>query len=104
MQIDDGTQLFLYQLVGTWGQLLFPKPWKEFRIWYDTHKAKGLKPFLDGMVVYCLNLLFSLHFLVKILTNLLKLTITLTVKCNLLVGDNRMVQKDGGKNLDTLVH
>ncbi|KAM3398366.1 putative protein isoform X1 [Capsicum galapagoense] len=50
MQIDDETQLFLYQLVGTWGQLLFPRPWKEFRIWYDTHKAKGLKPFLDGMV------------------------------------------------------
>ncbi|KAK4356465.1 hypothetical protein RND71_025436 [Anisodus tanguticus] len=50
MQIDDGTQLFLYQLVGTWGQLLFPRPWKEFRIWYDTHKAKGLKPYLDGMV------------------------------------------------------
>lgn len=51
MQIDDGTQLFLYQLVGTWGQLLFPRPWKEFRIWYDIHKAKGLKPVLDGMVV-----------------------------------------------------
>lgn len=62
MQIDDRTQLFLYQLVGTWGQLLFPRPWKEFRIWYDTHKAKGLKPFLDGMVVYCLNFLFWLHF------------------------------------------
>ncbi|KAL8527368.1 hypothetical protein ACS0TY_005287 [Phlomoides rotata] len=50
MQLDDGARIFLYQLVGTWGQLLFPRPWKEFRMWYDTHKAKGMKPFLDGMV------------------------------------------------------
>ncbi|KAM1743015.1 hypothetical protein ACFX12_012944 [Malus domestica] len=50
LQMDDRTRLFLYQLVGTWGQLLFPKPWKEFRMWYDNHKAKGIKPFLDGMV------------------------------------------------------
>lgn len=50
IQLDGRTQIFLYQLVGTWGQLLFPRPWKEFRFWYDTHKAKGLKPFLDGMV------------------------------------------------------
>ncbi|GKU93511.1 hypothetical protein SLEP1_g7104 [Rubroshorea leprosula] len=50
LQLDGGTQLFLYQLVGTWGQLLFPKPWKEFRLWYDQHKAKGIKPLLEGMV------------------------------------------------------
>ncbi|XP_062082329.1 uncharacterized protein LOC133788752 [Humulus lupulus] len=50
IQLDNGTRIFLYQLVGTWGQLLFPKPWKEFRLWYDKHKAKGIKPFLDGMV------------------------------------------------------
>ncbi|XP_048447882.1 uncharacterized protein LOC108867343 [Pyrus x bretschneideri] len=50
LQMNDTTRLFLYQLVGTWGQLLFPKPWKEFRVWYDNHKAKGIKPFLDGMV------------------------------------------------------
>lgn len=68
IQLDSGTRLFLYQLVGTWGQLLFPKPWKEFRLWYDEHKAKGIKPLLDGMVpffsffaslsfVSCVNLL-----------------------------------------------
>ncbi|XP_065853712.1 uncharacterized protein [Euphorbia lathyris] len=50
IQLDSGTQLFLYQLVGTWGQILFPKPWKEFRLWYDNHKAKGIQPLLDGMV------------------------------------------------------
>ncbi|GLT51426.1 hypothetical protein SLA2020_248370 [Shorea laevis] len=51
LQLDSGIQLFLYQLVGTWGQLLFPKPWKEFRLWYDEHKAKGIKPLLDGMAI-----------------------------------------------------
>ncbi|XP_010536145.1 PREDICTED: uncharacterized protein LOC104811206 [Tarenaya hassleriana] len=50
LRLDPGTKVFLYQLVGTWGQLLFPKPWKEFRLWYDDHKAKGIKPILDGMV------------------------------------------------------
>ncbi|KAM7486794.1 hypothetical protein LguiA_002803 [Lonicera macranthoides] len=50
IQLDSGTRIFLYQLVGTWGQLLFPRPWKEFRLWYDSHKAKGTKPFLQGMV------------------------------------------------------
>ncbi|XP_071686034.1 uncharacterized protein [Rutidosis leptorrhynchoides] len=50
IQLDKDRQVFLYQLVGTWGQLLFPRPWKEFRLWYDTHKTKGVKPILDGMV------------------------------------------------------
>ncbi|KAJ6845790.1 uncharacterized protein M6B38_285675 [Iris pallida] len=50
LHVDDETRLFLYQMVGTWGQLLFPKPWKEFRLWYDEHKAKGIKPILQGMV------------------------------------------------------
>ncbi|KAL0736042.1 hypothetical protein Bca4012_012252 [Brassica carinata] len=50
LHVDPKTNVFLYQLVGTWGQLLFPKPWKEFRLWYDEHKSKDKKPFLDGMV------------------------------------------------------
>ncbi|GER41053.1 transferase [Striga asiatica] len=50
MHLDGEARIFLYQLVGTWGQLLFPRPWKEFRLWYDTHKAKGMRPVLDGMV------------------------------------------------------
>ncbi|CAM0881008.1 unnamed protein product [Alopecurus aequalis] len=49
IQLDSETRLFLYQMVGTWGQLLFPKPWKEFRLWYDEQKAKGFKPILQGM-------------------------------------------------------
>lgn len=49
IELDSETRLFLYQMVGTWGQLLFPKPWKEFRLWYDEQKAKGIKPILQGM-------------------------------------------------------
>ena len=64
IQLDGRTRLFLYQLVGTWGQLLFPKPWKEFRLWYDKHKAKGIKPFLGGMVLSCF---FSFRLCVKLL-------------------------------------
>ncbi|XP_078445141.1 transferring glycosyl group transferase [Wolffia australiana] len=50
LQLENGTQLFVYQLVGTWGQLLFPRPWKEFRLWYDERKSKGIPPVLEGMV------------------------------------------------------
>ncbi|XP_076924005.1 uncharacterized protein LOC143586325 isoform X2 [Bidens hawaiensis] len=50
INVNKDTKVFLYQLVGTWGQLLFPKSWKEFRLWYDTHKTKGMKPILNGMV------------------------------------------------------
>ncbi|KAE8656705.1 hypothetical protein F3Y22_tig00116997pilonHSYRG00200 [Hibiscus syriacus] len=50
MLLESTSGLFFYRLVGTWGQLLFPKPWKEFRLRYDDHKAKDIKPFLDGMV------------------------------------------------------
>ncbi|KAL6009850.1 hypothetical protein ACLOJK_000281 [Asimina triloba] len=49
LHLDSETNLFLYQIVGTWGQLLFPKPWKEFRLWYDEHKAKDIRPILEGM-------------------------------------------------------
>ncbi|ERN16254.1 hypothetical protein AMTR_s00063p00142620 [Amborella trichopoda] len=50
LQLDNQTNVFLYQMVGTWGQLLFPKPWKQFRLWYDTQKTMGIKPILEGMV------------------------------------------------------
>ncbi|EPS70165.1 hypothetical protein M569_04597, partial [Genlisea aurea] len=50
INLDVESRIFLYQLVGTWGQLLFPGPWKEFRRWYDVRKAKNMKPILDGMI------------------------------------------------------
>lgn len=50
LAVDNSTRLYLYQMIGTWGQLLFPNPWKEFRIWYEIHKTKGFKPVLEGMI------------------------------------------------------
>lgn len=50
LKVNSTKNLFLYPLVGTWGQLLFPKQWKEFRLWYDDHKSNGERPVLEGMV------------------------------------------------------
>eukprot|EP00122_Pirum_gemmata_P015146 Pgem_evm1s14152 len=44
-------QPFMNPLIGTWGQLLFPRPWKEFRWWYQNRRfLKGKKPYLGNMV------------------------------------------------------
>eukprot|EP00899_Mesostigma_viride_P024066 jgi/Mesvir1/4844/Mv11122-RA.1 len=42
------TTPFMYSLVGTWGQLMFPEHWREFRDWYDQRRALGLRPYLPG--------------------------------------------------------
>eukprot|EP00899_Mesostigma_viride_P022576 jgi/Mesvir1/3502/Mv11985-RA.2 len=41
---------FLYTLVGTWGQLMFPEHWREFREWYDARRESGLPPRLPGSI------------------------------------------------------
>lgn len=41
---------FLYQLVGTWGQILFPAPWKDFRTWYDMRRYnESCHPAIAGL-------------------------------------------------------
>ncbi|BBM99129.1 protein MpGT77.2 [Marchantia polymorpha subsp. ruderalis] len=50
IKVDVRTRLFMYEMVGIWGQVFFPKPWKEFRTWYETHKSHDQKPLLEGMV------------------------------------------------------
>lgn len=41
---------FLYQLVGTWGQFLFPLPWRSFRLWYDMRRHNASRePVLAGL-------------------------------------------------------
>lgn len=87
IKLDEGTRMFLYQIVGTWGQLLFPRPWKEFRLWYDEHKAMGIKPLLDGMVF---------NIVIALLGDILFLRYSLfKFVRGLFVGDNRMVQEAG---------
>ncbi|KAK1319692.1 hypothetical protein QJS10_CPB04g00468 [Acorus calamus] len=95
LQVDDDVRLFLYQMVGTWGQLLFPKPWKEFRLWYDEHKTKNIKPIIEHMLVHLSDMQAfptSLSLIVCQLSNVPY------------VGNNRMVQEDGREDMDSLVH
>jgi len=41
---------FLYQLVGTWGQFLFPSPWRAFRLWSDLRRHnESREPVLEGL-------------------------------------------------------
>ena len=40
---------FLYELVGTWGQVLFPLAWREFRFWYDMRRHNASRsPAVEG--------------------------------------------------------
>jgi len=46
-------QPYLYQLIGTWGQLLFPEAWIEFRKYYDQFKylpTDHFKPRISNMI------------------------------------------------------
>jgi hypothetical protein len=49
--VFNGNQPFLYHLVGTWGQIVFPEHWREFRQYYDERRYReDAKPFLKGMI------------------------------------------------------
>jgi hypothetical protein len=48
--VNNGGLPFLYQEVGTWGQLMFPEQWREFFFWYNHRKYKNIKPSLPGMI------------------------------------------------------
>jgi len=51
VHVDNQEQPYLYQLVGTWGQIVFPEHWREFRQYYDQRFShKHLKPNLDGLI------------------------------------------------------
>jgi len=47
--------VYEYSLVGTWGQLLFPDKWREFRLWFEARYAGGAssessRPYLGNMI------------------------------------------------------
>ncbi|GAV70638.1 LOW QUALITY PROTEIN: hypothetical protein CFOL_v3_14136, partial [Cephalotus follicularis] len=54
IQGKHGNKIHVYSktsfLVPVSLPLLFPKPWKEFRLWYDEHKSMCIKPIIDGIV------------------------------------------------------
>lgn len=49
---------FYCTMVSSWVQLLFPKPWKEFRLWYGKHKEEGTKPYLELMEIGFITQIF----------------------------------------------
>ena len=44
-----GEANYLYRLIGTWGLVLRPQPWREFRTWYHAVRADPtFKPYTAG--------------------------------------------------------
>jgi hypothetical protein len=51
VSLNNDDQPFLYQLVGTWGLILFPEHWLQFRKYFDERRFlndENVKPYLDG--------------------------------------------------------
>jgi hypothetical protein len=50
--VFNGNQPYLYRLVGTWGQVLFPEHWREFREYFDRRRFSNpdTKPYLSGLL------------------------------------------------------
>ncbi|KAJ3299591.1 hypothetical protein HK104_008304 [Borealophlyctis nickersoniae] len=56
VSVKNGNEPFKYQLVGTWGQLLFPYQWVQFMRWMDEKRAiltedpKGYSPLFSTLM------------------------------------------------------
>jgi hypothetical protein len=51
--VFNGNQPYLYRLVGTWGQIVFPEHWREFRRYFDQKRFSNdtaSLPFLGNMI------------------------------------------------------
>jgi hypothetical protein len=50
IRLNNGYQPFMYQLIGTWGQLFFPEAWRDFRKYYDERRflSNEYRPYLAG--------------------------------------------------------
>ncbi|RKO89338.1 hypothetical protein BDK51DRAFT_27876 [Blyttiomyces helicus] len=49
VSVSNGHKPFRYQLVGTWGQLLFPRPWLHFTDWIDVKSTMDYKPLFSNL-------------------------------------------------------
>jgi hypothetical protein len=52
---DNDNQPYLYPLIGTWGQIVFPEHWRAFRKYFDERRYlsqndETLKPYLVGSI------------------------------------------------------
>jgi hypothetical protein len=51
VEVNNNHQPYLYQLVGTWGQVVFPEHWREFRMYFDSRRPYSeLKPRIGGLI------------------------------------------------------
>lgn len=50
LNISDEHPVFKYRLLGTWGFAPQRDQWVEFREWFEEKRAKGEKPYVDGLV------------------------------------------------------
>lgn len=50
LKIPDEHHVFKYKLLGTWGFAPQRDQWVEFRKWFEDKKAKGEKPYVDGLI------------------------------------------------------
>lgn len=50
LDIPSEHPVFKYRLLGTWGFAPQRDQWVEFRKWFEEKRAKGEKPYVDGLV------------------------------------------------------
>ena len=50
LKIPEEHHLFKYKLLGTWGFAPQRDQWVEFRKWFEEKRAKGDKPYVDGLM------------------------------------------------------
>lgn len=52
LNVENSYLPYLYSLIGTWGPLFFPLPWRAFQIWWDRRRNQtpAFEPFIDGSV------------------------------------------------------
>lgn len=50
LSISNEHPVFKYKLLGTWGFAPQRDQWVEFRKWFEEKRAKGEKPYVDGLV------------------------------------------------------
>jgi hypothetical protein len=50
IKVDNGNKPYLLRAIGTWGSLMFPKHWRQFRLWMDASLQQGYRhPFIPGI-------------------------------------------------------
>ena len=54
LRIENGFRPYLYSLIGSWGPLLLPYPWRAFLLWWDAAVSQ-LEQAAESDIVHPLN-------------------------------------------------